>query len=177
MKRFLACLALCASLSASAQDDNCTVLGVQELSQLYATISETADSSLHALLQLAELLDLSDTLHINLNPEQTSSAEDITSVANTILSTDMTLVGHETPGNYFQCLGYCYGLPGNWRLINETDVGRMYDQMNTSTPTWYWVDMGTMASETAYLLRRDTWTFIPYNKTSTETCLCVTEAP
>ena len=31
MKRLLACLALCASLSASAQDDNCTILGVQEL--------------------------------------------------------------------------------------------------------------------------------------------------
>ena len=34
MKRFLACLALCASLSASAQDDNCTVLGIQDLTQM-----------------------------------------------------------------------------------------------------------------------------------------------
>ena len=34
MKRLLACLALCASLSASAQDDNCTVLGIQDLTQM-----------------------------------------------------------------------------------------------------------------------------------------------
>ena len=34
MKRFLACLALCASLSASAQGDNCTVLGIQDLTQM-----------------------------------------------------------------------------------------------------------------------------------------------
>ncbi len=34
MKRLLACLALCASLSASAQGDNCTVLGIQDLTQM-----------------------------------------------------------------------------------------------------------------------------------------------
>ena len=34
MKRLIACLALCASLSASAQDDNCTVLGIQDLTQM-----------------------------------------------------------------------------------------------------------------------------------------------
>ena len=34
MNRFFACLALCASLSASAQDDNCTVLGIQDLTQM-----------------------------------------------------------------------------------------------------------------------------------------------
>ncbi|MCH1575826.1 MAG: pentapeptide repeat-containing protein, partial [Flavobacteriales bacterium] len=34
MKHFLACLALCASLSASAQGDNCTVLGIQDLTQM-----------------------------------------------------------------------------------------------------------------------------------------------
>ena len=35
MKRLFACLALCASLSASAQDDNCTVLGIQDLTQMF----------------------------------------------------------------------------------------------------------------------------------------------
>ncbi|MDA9001907.1 hypothetical protein N9H08_00440 [bacterium] len=39
MKCLLVCLVLCASLSASAQDDNCTVLGVQELSSLYSELS------------------------------------------------------------------------------------------------------------------------------------------
>ena len=34
MKNLLACLALCASLSASAQGDNCTVLGIQDLTQM-----------------------------------------------------------------------------------------------------------------------------------------------
>ena len=146
MKRLLACLALCASLSASAQDDNCTILGVQELSQLYATISETADSSLHALLHLAELLDLSDTLHINFISEQTSSAEEIASVGTTFLSTDLTLVGHVTSGNYHECLGYCKGLSGTWRLMNETDLGQMYNQLSTSIGAYYWVDYETSAN-------------------------------
>ena len=38
MKRLLACLVLCASLSASAQDDNCTVLGIQELTELVISL-------------------------------------------------------------------------------------------------------------------------------------------
>ena len=49
MKRFLACLALCASLSASAQDDNCTVLGVQELSSLYADLSTSINAIVTSL--------------------------------------------------------------------------------------------------------------------------------
>ena len=49
MKRLIACLALCASLSASAQDDNCTVLGVQELSSLYAELSASIDTIVAAL--------------------------------------------------------------------------------------------------------------------------------
>ena len=44
MKRFLACLALCASLSASAQDDNCTVLGIQELTQMVIDLQAELDS-------------------------------------------------------------------------------------------------------------------------------------
>ena len=49
MKRLLACLVLCASLSASAQDDNCTVLGVQELSSLYSELSASIDTIVAAL--------------------------------------------------------------------------------------------------------------------------------
>ena len=48
MKRLLACLVLCASLSASAQDDNCTVLGIQELTQLVLEMQNDLDTcSLH----------------------------------------------------------------------------------------------------------------------------------
>ena len=52
MKHLLACLALCASLSASAQDDTCTVLGVQELSSLYAELSASIDTILTGLQNL-----------------------------------------------------------------------------------------------------------------------------
>jgi uncharacterized protein YjbI with pentapeptide repeats len=44
MKRFLACLALCASLSASAQGDNCTVLGIQDLTQMVLQLQAEIDS-------------------------------------------------------------------------------------------------------------------------------------
>jgi len=44
MNRFLACLALCASLSASAQGDNCTVLGIQDLTQMVFELQGEIDS-------------------------------------------------------------------------------------------------------------------------------------
>ena len=44
MNRFFACLALCASLSASAQDDNCTVLGIQDLTQMVNELKAEIDS-------------------------------------------------------------------------------------------------------------------------------------
>jgi len=50
MKRLLACLALCASLFASAQDDNCTVLGVQELSIAYMQLGSSMDSAVYRIL-------------------------------------------------------------------------------------------------------------------------------
>lgn len=53
MKRLLACLALCATLSASAQDDNCTVLGVQELSSLYSELSMSIDTIVSALSEIS----------------------------------------------------------------------------------------------------------------------------
>ena len=57
MKRFLACLALCASLSASAQGDNCTVLGVQELSSLYSALFTSVDSINQSVLSLVDSLN------------------------------------------------------------------------------------------------------------------------
>jgi len=54
MKHLLACLAFCASLSASAQDDNCTVLGVQELSSLYSQLSSSIDTIVAALSDLSD---------------------------------------------------------------------------------------------------------------------------
>ena len=56
MKRLLACLALCTSLSASAQDDNCTVLGVQELSLAYQSIEASVDSIVLSLQSLSDRL-------------------------------------------------------------------------------------------------------------------------
>ena len=44
MNRFFACLVLCASLSASAQDDNCTVLGIQDLTQMVFELQAEIDS-------------------------------------------------------------------------------------------------------------------------------------
>jgi hypothetical protein len=52
MKRLLACLALCASLSSTAQDDNCTVLGVQELSLAYQDLNASIDSIMVSLQSL-----------------------------------------------------------------------------------------------------------------------------
>lgn len=49
MKRLLACLTICASLSASAQDESCTVLGVQELSSLYSDLSASIDTIIQAM--------------------------------------------------------------------------------------------------------------------------------
>ena len=59
MKRFLACLALCASLSASAQDDNCTILGVQELTLAYQELNTSIDSITNALLGVADSISSS----------------------------------------------------------------------------------------------------------------------
>ena len=77
MKRFLACLALCASLSASAQDDNCTILGVQELSLAYQNINSSIDSVTQAIISIA------DTLHSiaeSISLDQDSSPGEITTI-------------------------------------------------------------------------------------------------
>ena len=44
MKHLLVCLAFCASLSASAQGDNCTVLGIQDLTQMVIELKAEIDS-------------------------------------------------------------------------------------------------------------------------------------
>ena len=54
MKRLLACLVLCASLTASAQDDNCTVLSIQELSSAYQDLNASIDSILVSLQSFNE---------------------------------------------------------------------------------------------------------------------------
>lgn len=59
MKRFLACLVLCAWLSASAQDDNCTILGIQDLSGIAYSLQNQIDSlqsqgSIHGHLDIAQ---------------------------------------------------------------------------------------------------------------------------
>lgn len=43
MKRLLACLALCASLSASAQDENCTLFNLQELADSISALNSALD--------------------------------------------------------------------------------------------------------------------------------------
>ena len=58
MKRFLACLALCASLTASAQDDNCTVLGIQELTQMVLALQTELDSVKDASITRDTILDI-----------------------------------------------------------------------------------------------------------------------
>ena len=63
MKRLLACLALCASLSASAQDDNCTILGVQELSSLYSELSASIDSISNSIIAVADSLTSFNDVH------------------------------------------------------------------------------------------------------------------
>ena len=56
MKRLLACLALCASLSAPAQNDTCTVLGIQELSLAYHELNASIDSITQSLMALSDSL-------------------------------------------------------------------------------------------------------------------------
>ena len=58
MNRFLACLALCASLSASAQDDNCTVLGIQDLTQMVLQLQAQHEIQDAAMLELQADYDL-----------------------------------------------------------------------------------------------------------------------
>ena len=58
MKRFLACLALCASLSASAQGDNCTVLGIQDLTQMVFELKAEIDSLKSAGMTRDSVVDI-----------------------------------------------------------------------------------------------------------------------
>ena len=58
MKRLLACLVLCASLSASSQDDNCTVLGIQDLTQIVLSLQAELDSLSDVSNEEDEGLDL-----------------------------------------------------------------------------------------------------------------------
>ena len=57
MKRLLACLAFCGSLSASAQDDNCTVLGIQDLTMTVLQLQAQVESQEAAIAQLQTQLE------------------------------------------------------------------------------------------------------------------------
>ena len=102
MKRLLACLALCASLSASAQDDNCTVLGVQELSSLYSELSQSIDTIVSGLAALQP----TSTLH---------SAQEIQQVHPFL--------------NYFECQAMCYSTGEGWEILDLESVGLHMDSV------------------------------------------------
>ena len=57
MKRLLACLVLCAPLSGSAQDDNCTVLGIQDLTMTVLQLQAQVESQEAAIAQLQTQLE------------------------------------------------------------------------------------------------------------------------
>ena len=57
MKRLFACLAFCGSLSASAQDDNCTVLGIQDLTMTVLQLQAQVESQEAAISQLQTQLE------------------------------------------------------------------------------------------------------------------------
>ena len=58
MKRLLTCLAFCASLSASAQGDNCTVLGIQDLTQMVFELKAEIDSLKSAGMTRDSVVDI-----------------------------------------------------------------------------------------------------------------------
>ena len=99
MKRLLACLAICTSLSASAQDDNCTVLGVQELSGLYANLSTSVDTVTQGWINLLNALESSsstiDTTVVVLESRQITAytVESNESSVNTLLAQGWHLYG------------------------------------------------------------------------------------
>ncbi len=57
MKQLIACLALCASLSAPAQGDNCTVLGIQDLTMTVLQLQAQVESQDVAIAQLQTQLE------------------------------------------------------------------------------------------------------------------------
>jgi hypothetical protein len=75
MKRLLAYVVLCTSLSASAQDDNCTVLGVQELSAAYYDLNASINSITDSIDSLASTLS---SIISDLNMSETAGASLIT---------------------------------------------------------------------------------------------------
>ena len=61
MNRFLACLALCASLYASAQDDNCTVLGIQDLTQMVLQLQTQLENQNAVMTELQAQIENQNT--------------------------------------------------------------------------------------------------------------------
>lgn len=100
MKRLLACLALCASLSASAQDENCTILGVQELSALYSELSQSIDTIISGLTAASARTDSLEIIKVG----------------------DYSL--------YYNCLGTCKSFLGvEWSMMDMEGVAMHYDYL------------------------------------------------
>jgi len=120
MKRFLACLALCASLSASAQDDNCTVLGVQELSSLYSELSQSIDTIVTALQGLIE-----DEVYTN----------------------TATFAQPPNAFGYFQCSAACHQLGAGWSMLDLDAAGHHLEAIQgLQIPEYAWLKMGSVIS-------------------------------
>ena len=116
MKRLLACLALCASLSASAQDDNCTVLGVQELSSLYSELSQSIDTIVTALQGLIE------------DEEYTNTA---------------TVAQPPNNGGYFPCIAACHQLGVGWSMLDLDAVGHHIEAIQDLQLTTAWLKLSS----------------------------------
>jgi hypothetical protein len=105
MKRFLACLALCASLSASAQDDNCTVLGVQDLSSLYSELSASIDTIV-AALSVAAMNSNSDIVEYttcsDINPNFSTAVGTVENCVNERINQGYTPFGAPIQQQYYQ---------------------------------------------------------------------------
>ena len=127
MKRLLTCLAFCASLSASAQGDNCTVLGIPDLTQMVFELKAEIDSLKSAGMTRDSVVDIAvgvawrgelagaDLLGANLSDADLAGADlsgaDLTS-ANL---GSANLAGADLSGAHLTCLIGCpFALPSGY---------------------------------------------------------------
>ena len=179
MKRLLACLALCASLSSYSQDDNCTVLGVQDLSQLYNGLVLTADSTLNALVEIASILATNDTIHIEITNTsgQETDYDTILQNAGVEQSTIVGSVYYKDFGNtnFFSCAAKCKSLVGNWRVMEELDVGAVFSELDS----YYWVgDRPSSNMEGRVVITTNTQFYTrirSQSQLSNYGCMCITD--
>jgi hypothetical protein len=91
----LAWAVLSCAFNASAQGDDCTILGVQELTGLYSQLNQSVDSINASLAQLAEVLALTDTARI----EVITSTSGLVPVG--LITQDSTITTNLTNGQAF----------------------------------------------------------------------------